>query len=210
MSNFQVRRGRRAEAPMVRKLLASILCEHGLRTVDARADTGIVRFGASDTSHDDLVAVRGDEVIGFLVLAALGEGAAELSHVFVGRTHRGRGVGTALVARAIEIAKARGYERLHLSTLEAFADARAYYARHGWIHEEEDGTGSLFFTLHLRQAPRESTPESPRLVAPLPRTLRGVLSLLDRFTRLRAQLESELAVQAQAPADRAQRHRQSS
>jgi GNAT superfamily N-acetyltransferase len=209
MSKHQLRRGRRADAPIVRKLLSAVLREHGLKVVDANADTGILRFGASEPSHDDIVAVSGDEVIGFLVLAALGDGAAELSHVFVGRAHRGRGVGTALIARAIEIATARGHERLHLSTLEAFGDARAYYQRHGWVRAKEDGSGSLLLTLHLPQARRESTSESPRLIPPVPRTLSGVLSLLDRLTRLRERLETELATNAATPSDRDEHHRRS-
>lgn len=79
MSSYLVRRGRRADAPMVRNLLSSVLHEHGLAAMDATADTGIVAFGVSGPSRDDLVAVCDDEVIGFLDLAALSDGAAELS-----------------------------------------------------------------------------------------------------------------------------------
>jgi GNAT superfamily N-acetyltransferase len=199
MANHEIRRGRRADARIVRKVLASILREHGLTAVE-NADPEVARFGESDPSRDDFVAVAGGQVVGFVIVVPLGEGAGELSHVFVERAHRGRGVGTMLITRALEAARTRRYVSVHLATMKAFADACSYYERHGWLRERTDGAGSIFFTRHL---------EVPRVLPPIPRPLHGILSLLDRFARLRERLERELATARTGPSPRDNRQQRS-
>lgn len=202
---YETRRGRRADARIVRKLLASILREHGLTAVDESADLEIARFGESDPSRDDFVAVCGGKIVGFVIVVPLSGCAGELSHVFVERKHRGRRVGTMLIGRATEAARARRYVSLHLSTMKTFASACTYYEQHGWVRERADGAGSVFFTLRLREVPREVS----RLLPPIPRTLHGVLSLLDRFTRLRERLARDLTSERTAPSTRDDRDERS-
>jgi predicted GNAT family N-acyltransferase len=48
---------------------------------------------------------------------------------------RGRGAGSALLARAVEIARREGMARIHLS---AQSRAEAFYVRHGFVAEGEE------------------------------------------------------------------------
>lgn len=200
MSSYGLRRGRASDARAVRRILSSVLSEHGLKVVDLRADVEIARYADVDPSKDRFVAVFEGKVIGFAIVVPINGGggasdtsgaAGELSHVFVERAHRRHGVGTLLIARAVDAAKARGHVSLHLSTMEAFVAACSYYERHGWIREKE-ARGSIFFKLPLAAPPPVAQEPAP-LLPPIPWTLHGVLSLLSRFARVRERLERDLA-----------------
>ena len=74
---------------------------------------------------------EGDPVAGF----ALSRGAAdeeELLLIAVDPDYRGRGIGSALMARFIEQARARGAERLFLEMREG-NPAETLYLRHGFV-----------------------------------------------------------------------------
>ncbi len=185
MLKHKLRRGRPADAAVVQRLLRSILSEHRLTTIVAEPEPEVAAFGCSDPLRDDFVAVSGGNVVGFIIVLPLPGGAGEISKVFVARSHRGCGVGTMLIARAIKVAKARDYVGLHLSTLEVFAAARAYYERHGWVRESADGAESIHYSIRLRDLPSLQPP-------PLPRLLVALLSLLAWATGLRARLLRDL------------------
>jgi Acetyltransferase (GNAT) domain len=132
--------------------------------------------------------------VGFIILVAARRGAGELSNVFVARSHRSRGVGTMLIARAVEAAKTRDYTSLHLVTNAAFAGACAYYDGHGWEREGPDDPEALLYWLRLREAPDPP----PVASLELPPLLRGVLSLLDKLTHRRERLQRDLVDSRQA------------
>lgn len=199
MSEYEIRRGRRTDARTVRTVFNGVLREHKLNRVDVDRLREIVRFGESGPSSDHFVAVSRGAILGFAVAVPLSSRAGELSHVFVERAHRGRGVGTALIARVMKAAETRGYAGMHLSTLNAFAGACGYYERHGWTRGREDAAGSIFFSRPLRNEQRD---EVTRPLPPISRTLHGVLTLLDRFTRLRARLERDRVAKPPEPSQR--------
>lgn len=67
-----------------------------------------------------------------------------------------QGVAAALLAHLIDVARRRGYARLSLETgsMDAFAPARALYARHGFVEcppfaDYVEDTYSVFMTLDL-------------------------------------------------------------
>jgi predicted GNAT family N-acyltransferase len=72
-------------------------------------------------AHDD-----GGEVIGIARLTPEGR----IGRMAVSQSWRGRGVGSALLAAAIDAARARGVASLELS---AQTHAMSFYARHGFI-----------------------------------------------------------------------------
>lgn len=80
-----------------------------------------------------LVALAADEVVGLLNLASH-FGTGEIG-MLVARDWRGRGVGTALVAAAIEWAQARGLHKLALSVFPHNAAAIALYRKFGFVEE---------------------------------------------------------------------------
>ncbi len=125
----------------------------------------------------------GGKIVGFIIVFPSRGGAGELSKVFVARPRRGRGVGTMLIARALEAAKKRGYVSLHLSTNKAFPEACAYYERHRWVRRSADDAASIIYAIRLREVP---------VLPPPPPLLHGVLALLEKFTRLRERLRHDL------------------
>jgi GNAT superfamily N-acetyltransferase len=79
------------------------------------------------------LAEAGDELIGF---AAISEGW--LDHLYVVPSRHGRGVGSALLAKAKE-----GNSRLDLWTLQRNENARRFYERHGFrLVELTDGSAN--------------------------------------------------------------------
>ncbi len=80
------------------------------------------------------VAVAADEVIGRIFVIESGWGYGEIG-MFVAAEWRGRGVGTALVAAAIDWAKARGLHKLTLSVFPHNTSAIALYRKFGFAEE---------------------------------------------------------------------------
>lgn len=87
--------------------------------------------------HEGLVAVDGQEILGFLTFHFPAPQEAELSWLGVATTAQGRGVGRALLAALEAGLIDRGSRRLEVSTVPADFDARfeatnAFYRRHGF------------------------------------------------------------------------------
>jgi amino-acid N-acetyltransferase len=83
--------------------------------------------GLADHAGDVLVAVDRDRVIGSAGLEVYGE-AALLRSVAVEPAFQGRGIGRALAARALELARARGVTAVYLLT----ETAAAFFERLGF------------------------------------------------------------------------------
>lgn len=93
----------------------------------------------------DLVALRvpqitmwtawdGAQLLGCGALKELDALHGEIKSMHTAQEHRRRGVGAALLAHIIGVARSRSYRRLSLETgsMQAFAPARAMYARFGF------------------------------------------------------------------------------
>jgi RimJ/RimL family protein N-acetyltransferase len=91
-----------------------------------------------------LVALGAGEIVGCLHLEESHFGFGEIG-MMVARGWRGRGVGTALVAAAIELARARGLHKLTLGVFPHNEAAIALYRKFGFLEE-----GRL--TKHIRRA----------------------------------------------------------
>jgi RimJ/RimL family protein N-acetyltransferase len=91
-----------------------------------------------------LVALAGGEVVGELRIEPSSFGFGEIG-MMVAADWRGRGVGTALVAAAIEWARARGLHKLTLSVFPHNDAAIALYRRFGFVKEGRR-------TRHIRRA----------------------------------------------------------
>jgi RimJ/RimL family protein N-acetyltransferase len=81
-----------------------------------------------------LVAVAGGEVVGLLFVIESPFGFGEIG-MMVAADRRGRGVGTALVAAAIEWARARGLHKLTLSVFPHNEAAIGLYRKFGFVEE---------------------------------------------------------------------------
>jgi ribosomal protein S18 acetylase RimI-like enzyme len=81
-----------------------------------------------------LVAVARDDIVGFVHVDASSHGFGEIG-MAVARDWRGRGVGSALMAGAIEWARAEGLHKLSLSVFAHNAAAVALYRKCGFVEE---------------------------------------------------------------------------
>lgn len=131
----------------------------------ARAETG--RGSAHALDLDALRAPEitfwsaweGDQVVGVGALKRLSADHGEVKSMHTAEAARGRGVGSALLRRIVEAARARGMTRLSLETgsWAYFLPARALYARHGFVEcgpfgDYREDPNSVFMTLELGKA----------------------------------------------------------
>jgi putative acetyltransferase len=129
---FQVRPARDDDRLPLAVLFAAVAEERdGIATeppvdVEARA--------ASWTLDGTLVAVAEAEIIGSLHLERSQHGFGEIG-MAVAREWRGRGVGSALLAAAIERAREGGLHKLSLGVFAHNAAAIALYRKFGFIEE---------------------------------------------------------------------------
>ena len=101
-------------------------------------------------------AWEADVVVGIGALKQLSAEHGEIKSMHTAEAARGRGVGSAMLRRIMEAARARGMSRLSLETgsWPYFAPARALYARHGFVEcppfgEYHEDPNSVFMTLAL-------------------------------------------------------------
>jgi ribosomal protein S18 acetylase RimI-like enzyme len=131
---FEVRGGRSEDARALAELFAAIAEERdGIATeppVDVDART--TQFAGS--IDGTVVAVAAGEVVGSLHIEATRFGVGELG-MAVAREWRGRGVGSALLAAAIEKARAEGLHKLSLDVFPHNDQAIALYRRFGFVDE---------------------------------------------------------------------------
>ncbi len=114
--------------------------------------------GLRDPSVTVWTARDGAAVVGCGALKLLGPGHGEIKSMRTAATHRGRGIGTAMLRHLLAEARARGLTRLSLETgsQDFFAPARALYARHGFLpcppfEGYTDDPNSCYFTTALHR-----------------------------------------------------------
>lgn len=90
--------------------------------------------GLSDPSVVFVSARHDGRLLGVGAVKVLGEGHGEIKSMHTLAEARTRGVGRALVDHLVEVARARGLQRLSLETgsMDAFAAARSLYDRAGF------------------------------------------------------------------------------
>jgi L-amino acid N-acyltransferase YncA len=134
VSTFEIRDGRVEDARALVELFAAVADERdGIATeppVDLDARTTQFAAGSDRT----IVAVAGGEHVGMLHLEPTRHGFAELG-MLVAREWRGRGVGSALLAAAIERARADGLHKLSLEVFPHNEAGIALYRKFGFVEE---------------------------------------------------------------------------
>lgn len=79
-----------------------------------------------------LLAYQGEQPVGCVALRSLAPGICEMKRLFVLPDARGLHVGRALAVVVIEQARALGYRKMRLDTIEALRQANALYAALGF------------------------------------------------------------------------------
>ncbi|MEV6902087.1 GNAT family N-acetyltransferase [Amycolatopsis sp. NPDC051372] len=126
---------------ILREYLTDVASRYwGRPATDAEVDQAL-----AEAPSDDLVAPTGaflvarlpnGTVTGCAGTRVVRPGLNELTKVYVRPAHRGRGGGARLVAAAEEAARALGAEVLRLDTRNDLVEARALYARVGYVEVE--------------------------------------------------------------------------
>jgi GNAT superfamily N-acetyltransferase len=108
----EIRRADDADRHPLALLFATVAEEHD--GIAAEPPVNVEARAASIDLERTFVAVAAGEVVGNIFVIESGFGFGEIG-MFVTAEWRGRGVGTALVAAAVEWARARGLHKLTLS-----------------------------------------------------------------------------------------------
>ena len=130
--------------------------------------TDMYRITPAESVHAlDLAALRApaitfwtiwwnDELLGCGALKKLDSKSGEVKSMRIVATHRGRGVGRAMLEHILKEAERRGYDTLSLETgaMLEFAPARALYSRYGFMvcgpfAEYQGDPNSIFMTKNL-------------------------------------------------------------
>ena len=93
------------------------------------------------------VAVEGRAIVGSTLCGTDGR-RGYLQHVAVAKSHRRRGIATALVERSVKALAARGIDKCHLMVLADNVDAQAFWSRIGW--KDRSDIRLMSFTLSGR------------------------------------------------------------
>lgn len=132
MPLFQIRQARDDDRLPLASLFAAVAEERDGIATEPPVD--VKERAASWTLAGTLVAVAGGGVIGSIHIDASRHGFGEVG-MAVAREWRGRGVGTALMAGAIDWARERDLHKLSLSVFAHNAAAIGLYRKLGFVEE---------------------------------------------------------------------------
>jgi putative acetyltransferase len=165
---MRIRDGGDADAAAAAEVVQRVLHEHGLPFEPRGLDADIVAPGAhyQGSGGAFFVAVDGTErVVGTAGLLRTGPRSGEVRKMFLLPEARGQGAGRALLDAVLQAARARGLERLTLTTRRRYDRAIRLYERAGFrpagsAPEPRAGDPGLTYALHLAPA-RDRTPSRP-------------------------------------------------
>jgi RimJ/RimL family protein N-acetyltransferase len=128
----EIRRADDADRHPLALLFATVAEERD--GIAAEPPVNVEKRAASIDLDRTFVAVAAGEVVGNIFIIESGFGFGEIG-MFITGEWRGRGVGTALVAAAIEWARARGLHKLTLSVFPHNEAGIALYRKFGFVEE---------------------------------------------------------------------------
>jgi GNAT superfamily N-acetyltransferase len=104
------------------------------RTFEAYVAAGLAEFVRSFRRDRDRIwlAEADGRIIGSIAIAARTNASAQLRWFLVHPDHRGRGIGTGLLRRALRFCRERGYRTVFLWTTSELQEAARLYARFGF------------------------------------------------------------------------------
>jgi GNAT superfamily N-acetyltransferase len=142
-----IRRAVPDDGPVVRDFVFATLRSYGIEPDPEGLDADIMAFGtAGEGPVAEFVAEMDGKAVGSVALSPRGVGGEDpttqgepgpervawLSKLFVDAAYRGHGLGRALLARAVQEARDRGYRRMDLETRTIFREAVRLYEATGW------------------------------------------------------------------------------
>ncbi|WP_020677840.1 GNAT family N-acetyltransferase [Geopsychrobacter electrodiphilus] len=129
---------RTADIPALCTLLASLFSQEAEFSPDSRAQqAGLKLIIENPEIGTILVARHGGQLVGmlnllFTVSTALGGRVALLEDMVIAAAHRGTGIGTLLMGKALDFARQNSCQRITLLTDADNASAQRFYQRQGF------------------------------------------------------------------------------
>ncbi|WP_433650836.1 GNAT family N-acetyltransferase [Micromonospora zamorensis] len=121
---------------LLREYMTEMVVRYHCRpALPGEVDEALAEMPSDDLTHPSgllLLAHHGADLAGCAGLR-WHSGWAELTRVFVRPAHRGAGGGAALLTAVEQHARAAGAEAIRLDTRADLFEARALYARHGYV-----------------------------------------------------------------------------
>ena len=130
---FQIVDFRDCHAAGFRALNLAWIREHFPVEEEDERQLGDPRVSILEPGGEILIALIGSEVVGSCALLVHGPGEFELAKFAVSADHQRAGIGSALVKRAIDRARARGMRRVFLVSNSKLLDARRVFTRYGFV-----------------------------------------------------------------------------
>jgi GNAT superfamily N-acetyltransferase len=132
---YRLRPGTKADGPALQELIFDILQTYGLRPEPAGTDADLLdvqtNYTASGGWFEVLLDPQGN-IIGSVGLAVVRPGVVELRKMYLHAAHRGCGLGSLLLERALSEARRLGIVRVTLETAHALREAIRLYERAGF------------------------------------------------------------------------------
>lgn len=136
LPSFHFRRATADDAPRLREIVYTALQEHGLEPDPAGTDADLEAIDATyrrpGCRLDVLVDESTERVIGSVGLVSSGPAEVELRKMYLAAEYRRRGLGCALLAHALRMAREMGYRRVCLETASALGAAIRLYEKYGF------------------------------------------------------------------------------
>lgn len=135
MNDVRFRAASNADASAVRSLVFGVLGEYGLAVDPAATDRDLFDIEANYAARGGCFEVLVDEddrIIGSYGLYPLHDGTCELRKMYLERAFRGRGLGKAIMMRALNQARALGFTRVELETAAVLVEAISLYKSFGF------------------------------------------------------------------------------
>ena len=100
-----------------------------------------------------LIALHDNELAGCVAMRPLADGVCEMKRLYVRPSHRGHGIGRALVAGILHEAAGAGYRAMRLDTLPTMTEAQTLYLAVGFApippYYDNPIPGAVFMELLL-------------------------------------------------------------
>lgn len=143
-----IRTFKESDADGVRELILSILSKEYPFDRSAYSDSDLNAISSTYGGPGDcfFVVEDGGEIVGTVGVKKESGSEALLRRLFVDAKHRGRGFGTALVDKALEFARHRGYKRLFFRCTDRMANAMKLCLKKGF--RETDRLEVSGFNIH--------------------------------------------------------------
>lgn len=132
---FQIRPATNADAEAVRRLVFSILRDHGLTPDPASTDADLADLEAAYFARGgsfDVLVDRSGQALGSVGISPIDDRRCELRKMYLAQECRGRGLGKRLLEHAVGRAREIGFRRVELETAGVLVAAVKLYESFGF------------------------------------------------------------------------------